>query len=121
MTADDARWMARLIGQLTENQIREALIAAGYDNAEARLYLEKLLSRRDQMIRDLKLENEVPLLRPDLKSRGLTYSPSVDGPFTANFPDGKVVSARESLRTIDHGKLVDGSLDLTNLSRRSAP
>ncbi|HXS67577.1 MAG TPA: hypothetical protein VN761_01965 [Candidatus Polarisedimenticolia bacterium] len=122
MTMDDARWMARLIGQLTENQIREALIASGYDNAEARLYLEKLLSRRDQMIRDLKLENEVPLLRPDLKSRDLTYYPPVDGPFTANVSGGASVSARESSRAIDRGKLVDKSVALqTELSRRSIP
>ena len=64
MTIDDARWMARLIGQLTENQLAQALIASGYDAAQARLYLEKLISRRDQMVCDLDLVNEIPLLRP---------------------------------------------------------
>ena len=38
MTVDDARWMARLIAQLTEGQMQQALIAAGYTSAEVRLY-----------------------------------------------------------------------------------
>ena len=37
MTVDDARWMARLIGQLTETQLRDALEASGYTGDEARL------------------------------------------------------------------------------------
>jgi hypothetical protein len=69
MTIDDARWMARLIGQLSENQLAQALIASGYDAAETKLYVEKLVSRRDQMIRDLDLAGEIPLLRPRVVNR----------------------------------------------------
>jgi hypothetical protein len=65
MTVDDARWMARLIGQLTEEQIVDALIASGFSASEVRIYTEKLLTRRDQMIRDLQLTSEIALLRPD--------------------------------------------------------
>jgi hypothetical protein len=104
MTADDARWMARLIGQLTENQLRAALIASGYDNTESRLYLEKLISRRDKMIRDLRLENEMPLLRPDGQNRDFSYAPSTDGPFTAD-EGGTKVFARESAGAIFRGKI----------------
>jgi hypothetical protein len=104
MTIDDARWMARLIGQLTENQLRSALIASGYDNAEARLYLEKLISRRDRMIRDLRLENEIPLLRTTGANRNFSYNPSVDGPFEAVINGSKVV-ARESATVIVDGPL----------------
>jgi hypothetical protein len=96
-----------LIGQLTENQLRAALIASGYDNAESRLYLEKLISRRDQMVRDLKLDNEIPLLRPDAQERDLSYDPAKDGPFTA-IVDGKKVSAFESSAVVSHGKLLAG-------------
>lgn len=105
MTSDDARWMARLIGQLTENQLRSALIASGYDDAEARLYLEKLASRRDQMIRDLRLANEIPLLRPTPTNREFSYNPATDGPFVAN-ANGATISARESTATIFRGKLL---------------
>jgi hypothetical protein len=104
MTADDARWMARLIGQLTENQLRAALIASGYDNAEARLYLEKLISRRDQMVRDLKLENEIPLLRPKGQDRDFSYTPVADWRFAALVGEEKVF-ARESRDIILHGKI----------------
>jgi hypothetical protein len=64
MTIDDARWMARLIAQLTEQQIVDGLVASGFDPAEVHIYTEKLLSRRDKMIRDLQLTNEFVLLRP---------------------------------------------------------
>ena len=105
MTADDARWMARLIGQLTENQIRAALIASGYDNAEARLYLEKLLSRRDRMILDLKPEHEIPLLRPNRQNHDFSYDPSKDGPFTA-LVGGRTVFARLSSAIVSQGQLL---------------
>lgn len=104
MTADDARWMARLIGQLTENQLREALIASGYDNAEARFYLEKLISRRDRMIRDLGLENEIPLLRPHGQNHEFSFEPLINGPFEATV-NGLRVSARESTDIIVRGVL----------------
>ncbi len=62
MTIDDARWMARLIGQLHAAQITQALAASGYDSATVRLYAEKLISRRNQMMADLGLSAEFPLL-----------------------------------------------------------
>jgi hypothetical protein len=105
MTVDDARWMARMIGQLTENQLRGALIASGYDNAESRLYLEKLISRRDRMVRDLKLENEIPLLRPNGQNHEFNYHPSADGPFAATDPAGAKIFARESAQIISSGRL----------------
>jgi len=105
MTVDDARWMARRIGQLTESQLRAALIASGYDNAEARLYLEKLVSRRDQMIRDLGLEKEIPLLRPSGLNRDFSYNPAVDGPFETVM-NGVRLSARHSSVFIVHGKII---------------
>jgi len=106
MTADDARWMARLIGQLTENQLRAALIASGYDNAEARLYLEKLFNRRDRMIIDLGLQQEVPLLRPRPLNPKFSYDPAIDGPFTATV-NGLTVSARKSGKVIVRGELLN--------------
>jgi hypothetical protein len=62
LTVDDARWMARLIAQLSSQQIMDALAACDLDTASIERYASKLISRRDQMIRDLKLENEIVLL-----------------------------------------------------------
>jgi hypothetical protein len=63
MTIDDARWMARLIGQLRVAQIAQALAASGYDAATARLYTQKLISRRNKMMADFGLGDEFPPLR----------------------------------------------------------
>ena len=57
MTMDDARWMARLMAQLTEQQIVDALRASGFAERELEIYRGKLLSRRQHMLRDLNLED----------------------------------------------------------------
>ena len=105
MTVDDARWMARLIGQLSEAQLRAALVASGYNSAEAALYLEKLINRRDQMVRDLGLANEIALLRPQGINREFSYDPATDGPFTAKLADGTTIAATASNQRIIRGKL----------------
>lgn len=96
MTVDDARWMARMIAQLTENQIEQALIATGYTSAEVRLYTEKLISRRDAMIEDLELSDEIPPLRPNGIDRTFDYDPRKDGPVVARKKDGSELHPRES-------------------------
>jgi hypothetical protein len=55
MTIDDARWMARLIAQLTEGQIVDALRASGFTDANVEIYQRKLLNRRTQLLEDLGL------------------------------------------------------------------
>ena len=61
ITLDDARWMARMIAQLTETQISSALRASGFDREEVQAYTRKLMSRRDQLSRDTRL-NQFPAL-----------------------------------------------------------
>jgi hypothetical protein len=94
MTVDDARWMARQIGQLTERQLLEALVASGFDSAETKLFLEKLINRRDQMILDLGLANEIALLRPTTLQRDWSYDPRVDGPIRVHTRSGQIVQAQ---------------------------
>jgi hypothetical protein len=55
MTIDDARWMARQIAELGEQQIVDALRASGFDEFNVALYRHKLLARRAKMLRDLGL------------------------------------------------------------------
>lgn len=105
MTLDDARWMARLIGQLTETQIVQALMASGYDSAEIRLYTEKLLSRRDRMLLDLGLTPEIPLCRPRGFDRQFSYAPATAGPVTTEVPDEGRVEAPAGHKRIVAGKL----------------
>lgn len=106
MTIDDARWMARLIGQLTEQQIVQALVASGFDSAEVRLYTEKLVSRRDRMIIDLGLQNEIPLLRPTGVNRTFCYDPTRDGPVTTLVPGLGSIAAPTSHLQVLKGKII---------------
>lgn len=55
MTVEDARWMGRLIAQLTPRQIRDALAASGYASGSLELCAAKLLARREKMLEDLEL------------------------------------------------------------------
>jgi hypothetical protein len=107
MTVDDARWMARLIAQLTENQMRQALIAAGYASAEVRMYTDKLVNRRDRMIHDLGLSNEIRPLRPGGVERVFDYDPAKDGPADAQLADGKKLHPLESRDLVIRGGLVE--------------
>ena len=70
MTSDDARWMARLLGKLTREQIAHALAACDLAAPAIDLYAKKLISRRDQIIRDLKLDDDVPLLEDSERAPG---------------------------------------------------
>ena len=109
MTIDDARWMARLIGQLSEEQIVQALVASGYDSAEVRLYTGKLVNRRDRMVRDLGLSAEIPLLRPAGIDRKFSYDPALDGPIIVNLPDGRKEQAPVGNSKVVRGKLVSSN------------
>ena len=106
MTADDARWMARLIGQLNEVQIRGALIASGYSAAEVRIYQEKLVSRRDRMIQDLGLGAEIPPLRPARLDWHLHFDPPPGEPAAIPLMAGHKAVAPVSHQIIRNGKLV---------------
>ena len=107
MTVDDMRWMARLIAQLTESQIQQALIAAGYTSAEVRLYAEKLVGRRDRMIQDLGLAKEIPLLRPRGVERALNYDPAKDGRMEVSAADGAALHPLESRDLVIRGGRVE--------------
>jgi hypothetical protein len=53
VTADDARWVMRRVAQLTPEQILKIFENAGSDPAEAQLYADKFLRRRDQLVKAL--------------------------------------------------------------------
>ena len=107
MTADDARWMARLMAQLTEPQMQQALIAAGFTSAEVKLYTEKLVSRRDRMMQDLGLADEIPLLRPRGAERTFDYDPAKDGPVEVRGANGAALHPIESRDLVIRGGRVE--------------
>lgn len=106
LTREDALAMARLIGTLSETDLAQALIAAGYDAATARLYHEKLVDRRDAMVRVLGLETSIPLLRAKPTDRNFNYDPPLDGPFRTVDGAGRVLEAPVTGTRIVRGRLV---------------
>ncbi len=75
VTAGDARWMLRRIAGFSEAQIVAALVATGMSAAEVRLALEKLLSKRQGMLRDFGLDGEFPDLMARVIDRRLDFNP----------------------------------------------
>lgn len=47
---DDARWMARLMGQLTYEQIKNAFLSGGYPTLVAEYYTQLMIMKRSQLI-----------------------------------------------------------------------
>ncbi len=77
LTAGDARWMLRRIAGFSEAQIVAALVATGMSAAEVRLALEKLLSKRQGMLRDFGLDREFPDVMARVINRQLDFDPRV--------------------------------------------
>lgn len=115
ITLDDARWMARLIGELSEEQIVAALVASGFDSAEVRLYVEKLISRRDQLIRDTGLVGEISLLRAEGIDREFSYSPSREGPVKIRLRSRPEVEAGIGNTLVQKGKIKKSPVEQPSL------
>jgi len=64
-TYADAKWMARLIAQLTREQIEAAVALGRWPDAVARLLVEKLINRRNGLVTAFDLEKEFQLLPVD--------------------------------------------------------
>lgn len=58
MTFSDAKWAARLIANLTREQISEAVAIGGWPQCVQEIYVEKLISRRNDLVRHLGLLGE---------------------------------------------------------------
>jgi hypothetical protein len=106
MTVDDARWMARMIGRFTEAQIVQALVASGFNSAEVRLLSEKLISRRDRMIADLELADEIAPLRPQAVSQNFSYDPETEGLVEIKLASGEMVRAPARGQIVVNGRIM---------------
>jgi hypothetical protein len=84
---DDAKWAVRQIARLSESQIMASVAAGTTSWPVVVLYTEKLISRRDDLVRTFGLEKELGLLRPSGPNRRLTVS----GPGSFKATDGSGV------------------------------
>lgn len=69
LTTDDAKWAARRIGALGEDQIVACLASGAFDDAALGVYAEKVIARRDEIIRTFGLQGELGLLRANGANR----------------------------------------------------
>jgi hypothetical protein len=100
---EDARWLARKLAQVTETQFQDMLIASGFSAAEVRLGLEKLISRRENLIEVLGLRAEIPPLRE--VNRRLNFDPRTDLSPRASGAHSQA-QARIGAKRVVEGKLV---------------
>lgn len=97
MTINDGQWMIRKLSQISDEQILQALAASNMNAAEARLTLEKLLSRRNHMISDFGLTSELKGFLRNVNHK-LNFDPAQE-PLQVRLGDGSnfvfpVTSAR---------------------------
>lgn len=106
MSFSDGQWMIKKLCEITDNQLKSALISAGLNSAESRLAFEKLLSRRTQMVKDFKLESLLPKCSVETNKQ-LNYQESQDGRFQAELVNGETVFAKSSSVAVKNGHLIN--------------
>jgi hypothetical protein len=98
-TFADAKWMARLIAQLTRKQIEDAVSLGHWPGGIAQLYVEKLINRRNQLVQAFGLESEFDLMPVD---RHLTTEDGsvVNGHLVRNRWDGSPMNFDQHWRDV---------------------
>jgi hypothetical protein len=106
---DDAQWITRKLAQLSEAQIQDTLIAAGFTAAETKLVLEKLLDRRKQLVDVFGLAKEFPRLMDRKINRSISFDPKRDhAPRTSGQTKNAAgLAAPKSNQQLENGHLVD--------------
>ncbi|MBK6693548.1 MAG: hypothetical protein IPG50_15275 [Myxococcales bacterium] len=64
-TQNDAKWAVAKLASLSEEQIVASVAAGAFNDEALALYAEKLVARRDALVRMFGLEGEFALLRPN--------------------------------------------------------
>ncbi len=104
---DDAKWAVRQLAQLSESQIMASVASGTTSWPVVKLYTEKLVSRRDDLVRTFGLEKELGLLRPNGPDRHLNVSGA--GSFMAKDASGadKPINVPAGNYKVVDGRLVD--------------
>lgn len=78
----DGHWMLEKMCQITKKQIMQALVASGMSSAEVVLATEKLLSRRNKMLEDFSVSDELREKCSIAVDRHISYNPADNGTIT---------------------------------------
>lgn len=97
LTLADAKWTARLVAQLSREQIAQAVALGGWDTCMQKIYTEKMVMRRNQMIEATGLVNaslangakaqllDEPYKGDDLKLKKVCDVASLEQHYTSDF------------------------------------
>jgi hypothetical protein len=98
---DDVRWAARLLGRISDQQLIDALIASGFNASETKLLLEKMTSRRQNLMRVFNLVQEHPQIMSRKVDRLFNYDPKA-----GDVP--QALGSRERKRAVVSGSIQKG-------------
>lgn len=104
LNLSEARWIARKIASISEDELTEAIAASGFSAAELLLAREKMISIQKNMIEILKLENEFPDLNARQINRSISYEP-VGRALEITLKNGKQISVEEGSYRLQNGEL----------------
>ena len=101
VTYSDSRWMIRKMAELTRDQIEKAVELGGWPKEVGMLLVEKMISRRNQLVSAFGLEEEVGLLEFD---RHITTDNKI-------LVDGNLIQTEFEGYTQDYGNEISSLLE----------
>lgn len=90
ITLADARWIGRILGGLNDKQFREIVTFSHYPEDVAEVLINKLISRRNELMSLLKLTNEVNQPKIEFKTK-INLGSVVDGKVTQEIYPGYAI------------------------------
>jgi hypothetical protein len=89
-TYEDARWIARKIALLSEDEIKAIIHEAGFPpDIETALFLQRVIAKRNHLVKIFKLESEIPSSQVKLPySTKITFGKVIKGEATQEYYPG---------------------------------
>lgn len=104
LNLSEAKWMARQILSISEDELTIAIAASGFSAAELLLAREKLVSMQKNIAETLELLNEYPQLAERKINRNISYQP-VGRPLDIILSNGEKISVEEKNFKLKNGEL----------------
>jgi hypothetical protein len=101
----DAQWMLRKMCQISPLQMTQALVASGLSSAAVQLAKSKLLNRRNQMIDDFEMKNELQSSCYVEVNKKMNYDPKIDGLVEVLNSQSEKIQAPDLNEFLQNGKL----------------
>ncbi len=93
LNLSDAQWMLQKICRLPKENIKQALVASGMSSAEVVLVTEKLIFRRNKMLKDFDASKELQSQCYTPADKKINYDPNTDGLVRVTNSAGEFVTA----------------------------